>query len=254
MSVTNRQVVTDSCVSCDGVVELEKARQVIAQAPRVQKKRGRQQRRVSATRQKLLDAARAVFTERGLDLARIDEIAERADVGKGTFYNHFSSKEELVNEVIRSVMGDLAAVLEKRCKGITELKGLLDAMISAHIDFFCKRWEDFVLYFQGRSDLTLGQSYSGIETPFIDYLQRVEALLAGVIKHRLPQPVLRRIACAVVGFVSGYYSFAVITSSDENVDEVFNSLRGAIVASLARFIQEAAPAGESNGATGGGVP
>ena len=219
---------------------------VVAQVSKPQRKRGRQQRRLTATRLKLLEAGRAVFSERGLDSTRIDEITDRADVGKGTFYYHFSGKEELVNELIKTVMGELSTVIEQKCQGITELKELLDRLISAHIDFFCNRWEDFVLYFQGRTDLTLQQSYSGIETPFLEYLVSVEKLLAGVIKHRLPQPVLRRIACAVAGFVSGYYSFAVISSQDESVDETFSSLRGAIVASLARFIQEAAPAGTSN--------
>lgn len=216
----------------------------------VAKKRSRQQQRLSVTRQKLLNAARDVFADRGLDLARIDEITDRADVGKGTFYYHFSGKEELINELIKQVMGELAEAVEVRCKGINKIEDLLDTMISSHIEFFCTRWEDFVLYFQGRADLTLQQSYTGVETPYLDYLQRLENLFATVIRHRLSQPVLRRITCAVVGFVSGYYSFAVISSKDENVDETFKSLRGAIVASLARFIQETAPNENGDGNTG----
>ena len=206
------------------------------------RRRTRQQRRVTATRRKLLDAARAVFAEKGLDLARIDEITERADVGKGTFYYHFNNRSELIGELIEEMLDELVKVIEARCSGITDLKNLLDRLIDAHIAFFCNRWEDFVLYFQGRTDLTLQEGYPGIETPFLKYLECVEGLLAPVLRHRLPQPVLRRIACAVAGFVSGYYSFAVIASQDEDIDETFASLRGAIVESLARFIQEAAPA------------
>ena len=201
----------------------------------------RQERRVRATRRKLLDAARTVFAERGLDMARIDEITDRADVGKGTFYYHFRNKPQLIRELIKDVLDELATALEQRCSGIGELEGLLDALIRAHIEFFCNRWEDFVLYFQGRSDLTLQESFPGIETPFLDYLERLETLLASVLKYRLPQPVLRRMACAVAGLLSGYYSFAAISSQDEDIDATFSSLRGAMVASLARFIQEAAP-------------
>jgi len=203
--------------------------------------RSRRERRSLATRQKLLNAARAVFAEKGLDLARIDEITDRADVGKGTFYRYFPSKPQLIRELIKSVLDQLATAVEDACKGIQELPALLDTLISAHIEFFCTRWEDFVLYFQGRTDLTLQEGYSGIETPFLNYLERVEALLASVIKHGLPHPVLRRIACAVAGFVSGYYSFAVIASEDEDIDKTFRSLRGAMVSSLVRFIQEATP-------------
>lgn len=207
------------------------------------RKRSRQQVRTAATRQKLLDAARAIFAERGLDSARIDEITERADVGKGTFYYHFGSKEKIIKELIRGVLGELADFAEARCSGTHDLTSLLDALIAAHIEFFCTRWEDFVLCFQGRTDLALQYSYEGIEAPFLDYLARVEALVASGIKARVPQPVLRRMACALAGFVSGYYSFAVIGTQDEDVDATLRSLRGAMAASVARFIQEAlAPA------------
>jgi AcrR family transcriptional regulator len=208
-------------------------------------KSSRQSQRVNATRQKLLDAARSVFAEKGMDLTRIDEITERADVGKGTFYYHFGSKDQLIRAVIRRMLGELVETIDERCSGIGELRGLLDALIGAHISFFSNRWEDFVLYFQGRSDLTLEQGYAGIETPFVNYLERVEELLASVIKHRLPPTVLRRVACAVAGFVSGYYSFVAIAPEGEDVDATFRSLRGAIVASLARFVQEAGPSPEA---------
>jgi len=217
-----------------------------AERPESPPQRSRQARRVTITRQKLLEAARTAFAERGLDLTRIDEITERADVGKGTFYYHFSGKEELIRQLLKTVMGELVGVIDQRCSGITDLRALLDALIGAHIEFFSKRWEDFVLYFQSRSDLTLEQGYSGIETPFINYLERVETLLESTIRQDLPQAALRRIACGVVGFVSGYYSFAAIASKDEDIDETFRSLRGAMVASMARFIQETVLSNSSN--------
>ena len=206
--------------------------------------RSRQQRRTSATRQRLLDAARALFAQNGLDLTSVDDITERADVGKGTFYYHFTGKERLIKELMKSVLDELVATINDKCSRSTDLTGLLDTLIGAHIEFFSNRWEDFVLYFQGRADLTLQQGYAGIETPFIDYLNRIETLLASVISYHLPKPVLTRIACAVTGLVSGYYSFVVIASTDEDVDETLRSLRGAMVASMARFIMEAAPSGE----------
>jgi AcrR family transcriptional regulator len=206
------------------------------------KPRTRQQRRSSRTRQKLLDAARAVFAEKGLDMTRIDEITERADLGKGTFYYHFETKEKLIRELIRTMLADLAATLEESCKDIDELRPLLDSMIRAHVEFFSQRWEDFVLFYQGRADLTLIEGYAGIEAPFLTYLESIESLLSGVIEHRLPPAALRRIACAVAGFVSGYYSFAVIASDDDDIGAAFEPLRGAMVASLSRFISTAARA------------
>ena len=205
----------------------------------------RQQRRVSATHSKLLDAARMVLSEKGLDSATIADITERADVGKGTFYYHFKDKEGVIVALIKGLLEELAAVIEKKCSEIDDLPELLDTMIGVHIEFFSNRWEDFVLFFQGRGDLYLKESYQGIETPFIDYLETMENLIDSVIHHRIPKHILRRVACAAAGFVSGYYSFAVILSEDKDVDKTFRSLRGALVASLTRFISEALPAAAS---------
>jgi AcrR family transcriptional regulator len=204
----------------------------------------RQQRRMSATRKKLLEAARSVFAEKGLDSATISNITERADVGKGTFYYHFKDKEGVIAALIESIMGELSAAIDDRCMEISDLRKLIDAIIGVHIEFFSNRWEDFVLYFQGRGDLYLKDSYRGIETPFIRYLETMEDLIESAIHGQISKQALRRIACATAGFVSGYYSFALIASEDEDVDKTFRSLRGALVSSLTRFISESlSPAG-----------
>lgn len=48
----------------------------------------------------ILDAALAVFTEKGFSNARLDDIAARAGVSKGTLYLYFSDKEEIFRRVI----------------------------------------------------------------------------------------------------------------------------------------------------------
>lgn len=203
----------------------------------------RQKRRTDATKQKLLGAARALFAEKGLDLTTIDDITGRADVGKGTFYYHFRTKEQLIRSLMRSNLAELEAAITRKCSPITNLNQLLDDMIQVQIDFFSDRWEDFVLYFQGRADLILNEGYEGIDTPFIDYLCTIENLLDSVIKYHLSKATLRRIACAVTGFISGYYSFSSISTDVDDVGETFRGVRGALVASLARFIKEAVPTG-----------
>lgn len=206
------------------------------------RKQSRQQRKLGRTRAKLLDAARSVFSRKGLDLATIDEITERADLGRGTFYYHFTSKEDLISDLIRDMLDQLVAQVNERCQGATNLSELLDALIGAHIDFFSTRWEDFVLFYQGRADLQLANSYEGIETPFLDYLNSIESLVDSVLTAPISPASARRLACAIAGFISGYYSFAVIASEkDDDVDKSFHSMRSAFVASLVRFINEALP-------------
>lgn len=200
---------------------------------------GRQEKRVRNTRRKILKAAREIFAEWGVDLTTIDDITVRADIGKGTFYYHFADKNEVVAELIEHMLDELVTLIKERCEGIEGLRELLNAMIGAHIEYFANRWEDFVLYYQGRADLKLKENYSGVELPFLRYLEAIETILASAMRQNVPKASLRRIGCAVAGFLSGYYSFSVIASEDEDVDASLASLKGALVSSLARFISEA---------------
>jgi AcrR family transcriptional regulator len=60
----------------------------------------RHARRRQATRAKLVEAAKALFARQGVENTRIQEITDEADVGFGSFYNHFPSKEALIEVVL----------------------------------------------------------------------------------------------------------------------------------------------------------
>jgi AcrR family transcriptional regulator len=62
--------------------------------------------------QAILDAALTVFSEKGYAEARLDEVAERAGVAKGTIYLYVSSKQSLFEELIRSAIGGPIGGLE----------------------------------------------------------------------------------------------------------------------------------------------
>lgn len=53
-------------------------------------------------RDKLLDAALAVFSELGFEQATLNDVAERIGVTKGCFYHYFESKEQLLVELVRA--------------------------------------------------------------------------------------------------------------------------------------------------------
>lgn len=55
----------------------------------------RERKRIS-TRARILESACDLFAARGIDAVTVDEIAVAADVGKGTVYNYFSAKEDIV--------------------------------------------------------------------------------------------------------------------------------------------------------------
>lgn len=72
----------------------------------------RRERKKEETRQKLLEAARALFHTNGYDATTVEEITERADVAKGTFFNYFSSKEALLGELAVWHIGQLRDALD----------------------------------------------------------------------------------------------------------------------------------------------
>ncbi len=74
---------------------------------------GRASRRRERTRAKLLAAARAVMARKGTGATTIQEITEQADVGFGSFYNHFESKEAIVEAMIGEVEETFARALDQ---------------------------------------------------------------------------------------------------------------------------------------------
>jgi AcrR family transcriptional regulator len=70
-------------------------------------------RRRRETRSRLLMAALKLMAERGMEGVAINEITEAADVGFGSFYNHFDSKEAIYGAVLEWVFEDFADAMER---------------------------------------------------------------------------------------------------------------------------------------------
>ena len=70
-------------------------------------------RRRARTRAAIVDAARRLFAERGAEAVAIQEITDAADVAKGSFYNHFDSREDLQHAVAAAALEALGAGLDR---------------------------------------------------------------------------------------------------------------------------------------------
>lgn len=68
------------------------------------------------TRNKLIAAAERVISQKGMEAATITEIAEVADLGVGTFYNHFKSKDEIARTVFSAHLEELATTFDRISK------------------------------------------------------------------------------------------------------------------------------------------
>jgi AcrR family transcriptional regulator len=82
--------------------------------------------RGTRTRQRVLEAAEAVFAEHGYHEASIVKITEAAGVGQGTFYLYFASKQEAFDELVRDLNRRVRhAMKEASSQGKTRLEAEL---------------------------------------------------------------------------------------------------------------------------------
>ncbi len=90
--------------------------------------------RTAARREAILAAALDEFSQRGFEATRLDDVAKRAGVAKGTIYLYFRDKEALFQELIRAMLTPVA--------GGIEALGALDLPIKVVaerlIDFFVR--------------------------------------------------------------------------------------------------------------------
>ena len=78
---------------------------------RTEKGAGRQARRTER-REAILAAALDEFSARGFAATRLDDVAQRAGVAKGTIYLYFRDKESLFQELVRAMLSPLVGVIE----------------------------------------------------------------------------------------------------------------------------------------------
>jgi AcrR family transcriptional regulator len=75
-------------------------------------RRGGRQARRSERREAILTAALEEFSARGFAATRLDDVAQRAGVAKGTIYLYFRDKESLFQELVRAMLSPLVGVIE----------------------------------------------------------------------------------------------------------------------------------------------
>ncbi|MEI5011648.1 TetR/AcrR family transcriptional regulator [Streptomyces sp. PmtA] len=83
-------------------------------------RRNRFERRRAETRQALVRAARQILAESGHTSASIHAIAERADVGFGSFYNHFTGKRDLFDAAVADALEEYGQAVDERLHGVDD--------------------------------------------------------------------------------------------------------------------------------------
>ncbi|HCV44420.1 MAG TPA: hypothetical protein DGH68_13110 [Bacteroidetes bacterium] len=96
----------------------------------------RKEREKEHRREEIINAAEKVFFENGLQVATMDEIAEKAELGKSTLYLYYKSKEDLYLAVLMRGSQILYEVFEKALSSGEPTMKLVANLGEAYYDFF----------------------------------------------------------------------------------------------------------------------
>lgn len=133
-----------------------------------------QRRDAQANRAKLLDAARQVFAERGLDVT-LDDIAVRAQVGVGTAYRNFANKDALIDELLFQRMDELTA-MARHCLAIEDPWTALRTFLEQIVELQCQdRGLKQVLYSPQRAHKRVAKARDQLVPVIAELVDRAKA-------------------------------------------------------------------------------
>ena len=174
----------------------------------------RRERERLMRRQLMLNAARSVFAEKGYSAATLDEIAQRAEFGKGTLYNYFEGgKEEILWAVFDDLYDDLEKVIGRTFNPALvdekPFREVFDGFLAAIFAFFNERQDQFMIMMKEGHRLTFNDEPEKAEY-FMNQGERIVHALIEPIEAANKKGVLRNfpprsVAHMIMGNVKGYH-------------------------------------------------
>ncbi len=189
-------------------------------------------RKKEKTRRVLLDVALALFHEKGIYWTKIEDITERADIGKGTFYQYFESKEELLADLLKEGLDQLLARTTTAMHSVSPGIGQIKKIVEARLDFFVDHPEYLLLLHQIRGLLQLQtESSKELRRIYSLHLDQLGTMLQPALEEGGGKgPSARDLAVALAAFTSGLLTYHLLF--DEN--DRFKHQRAAISSQIER--------------------
>jgi AcrR family transcriptional regulator len=97
---------------------------MLIDSPQIARSTDRRSRKRLATRRSIAEAAARLFAERGFDSVTVDAIADAADVGRMTVFNHFPRKEDLFFDPEQEALAAVLTAVRTRRPGLSPLAAL----------------------------------------------------------------------------------------------------------------------------------
>lgn len=146
----------------------------------------RRERERLERRQAMLDAARAVFAEKGYEQATLDEVAERAEFGKGTLYNYFEGgKEGILAALIEDAFDGMEQIVEAHMRDAhATLQARFHALLTGLIAYFEQNRDTFLLLVKEVQPLMLSPGH-----PVARLVHARDARIVGRVRVRIEEAI-----------------------------------------------------------------
>jgi len=176
-------------------------------SPQANQPVSRRERRKLATREALIKAAQEVIAVKGVYLAVIEEITERADVAKGSFYQYFRDRDDLLYVLLTRRLEELRTRIEATPPTGT-FATYVRTLIHHHLEYFLQHTDFLLFLHQIRGFITMNRD----ETPSVREAYRrylvflAEWLHADGVQTPGDGPTPEEGVCTLLGLLTGFLS------------------------------------------------
>jgi AcrR family transcriptional regulator len=175
-------------------------------------------RRVQRTRKNLQDALVSLIIEKGYPKITIQDIIDRADVGRSTFYSHYRDKDDL----LFSGFDELAHDLHRHTRA-AEGSGVEQNHLLHSLEFFTHAYDNKQLYIamadSGGGDLILEIARQHMQNHIQAHLSQYPS-----ISDRIPLPVITNFLAGSLLSMITWWLGQNLPYSPEEMDDMFNTL------------------------------
>ncbi len=142
---------------------------------------------MSDMKDRIRQAAINRFYQKGYFAASMSEIATATGIRKSSIYHHYTSKEDILADILTSTMDDLHARLGKSLQAVEGPKNKLRAAIGCHIRFHIERQKEAIIADSELRGLTAA-NYRAIIRKRDDYEQKFQAIIRQGVDEGVLKP------------------------------------------------------------------
>jgi AcrR family transcriptional regulator len=170
------------------------------------------------TRRDILTAASKLFSEKPLDNVRMEDVAEKADIGKATIYRYFKTKDELYLRLLEDLGRGYLARLREAETSVRGCRSKLVALVTAAMGYF--KGQDHLIKLLDRAGIDRDRHTEGF--PWLDVQRQFFRTLQGLLAEGVARSEFRvdDLEVAVRALV-GAMRFQFLYACDEVANEEF---------------------------------